>query len=304
MKIGIIGTRWGRVHCGTFREAGCEIAALVGRDPVALAEAAAAEGVECYSTDSEVLADCDAIVIASPTSTHLDYLHQFADKPVLCEKPLAGRRIDAAAAQLRVDDHYVNFAFPFLRSAQLLSSLINQGQLGQIERILLNVGAGFEADKGPVDWLLDISAHPLSYLLHQFGPFVCEQHHIGSGVANLSVLMTQEARMLNLNHYVLPYTGIQIDLTVIGDAGVARLNGGFRPASQWQFAPLLLNDVAVNAGDSDPRDIWYLANCEVVRRFVAKLRHQASHQQLEAEGMFSVARAAQLEQMLAPLLSE
>ncbi len=51
LKVGIIGTVWGRIHCGTFRQAGCEIAALVGQDAAKAAEVAAAEGVPVGTND-------------------------------------------------------------------------------------------------------------------------------------------------------------------------------------------------------------------------------------------------------------
>ena len=70
MRVGIIGTNWGRVHCGTFRAAGCDVAVLVGPREAEVVAVAAAEGVPVASTEPDALEACDIVVIASPTPTH------------------------------------------------------------------------------------------------------------------------------------------------------------------------------------------------------------------------------------------
>ena len=64
MRVGIIGTGWGRTHCGTFRAAGWEIAALAGRRLDDVTAVAAAEGVPRATADPDELEDCDVIVVA------------------------------------------------------------------------------------------------------------------------------------------------------------------------------------------------------------------------------------------------
>jgi predicted dehydrogenase len=45
MRIGIVGTWWGRMHVGGFRRAGAEVVAICGRDPERTRRVAAQEGI-------------------------------------------------------------------------------------------------------------------------------------------------------------------------------------------------------------------------------------------------------------------
>jgi dTDP-4-dehydrorhamnose reductase len=304
MKVGIIGTVWGRVHCGTFRQAGCEVAALVGRNAARAAQIAAEEGVPVGTDDLAVLDDCDVIVVASPTATHVEYLERFRDKPLLCEKPLCGQVPDPAwLARLAGARIYVNYTFAFLDSARALAQKIQAGALGHVSRILLQVGVRFSPDKSPAAWFMDVAVHPLSYLLHVFGPFRTETFAVGKGRANIGVLLSSSEQMLDVALYDHPATGIQIDMTVIGDSATARLSGGFRPGRDWWFEPLLINDAPFSDGEYRyTEDIWYRANRRAVRTFCEVLRGERSAADARAAGLFDLGRAAQMETMLAPLL--
>ncbi|MEM9491105.1 MAG: Gfo/Idh/MocA family oxidoreductase [Myxococcota bacterium] len=96
MRVGIIGTNWGRTHIGTFRRCGVEVHALVGTDGPAVAAIAAAEDVPIGTDDVAVLDAVDIVVIATPTPVHRQFVERFPDKAVLCEKPLLGRAADPA----------------------------------------------------------------------------------------------------------------------------------------------------------------------------------------------------------------
>ena len=304
IKVGIIGTVWGRLHCGTFRQAGCEVTAMVGRDPAKAAAVAAAEGVPVGTDDPAVLDDCDVIVISSPTATHADYLDRFRGKPILCEKPLCGQVPDEAwVAGFDGLPVYVNYTFSFLNSAQVLAEKVREGHLGKVHRILLEVGVNLPADKTPAEWFMEVAVHPLSFLLHVFGPFHTDAFSIGKGHANVGVLMSNAEQMLDVSQYDHPGQGIRIDMMVIGDAANARLSGGFRVGQDWWFDPLLINGMPFTDGEYRyAEDIWYRANRRAVRTFCEVLRGQRSHEQAEALGLFRLARAAQMETMLAPLI--
>jgi len=304
MKVGIIGTVWGRIHCGTFRQAGCEVTALVGRDADKAAHVAAEEGVPVGTDDLAALDDCDVVVIATPTATHVEYLEQFRHKLVLCEKPLCGQVPDPAWLERLSDSRiYVNYAFSFLDSARLLEQKIRNGELGDVHRILLQVGVKFPPDKTPAAWFMDVAVHPLSFLLHVFGPFRIETFAVGKGRANVGVLLSNTDQMLDVSLYDMAVTGIQIDMSVIGTAAKARLSGGFRPGRDWWFEPLLIRNAPFTDGEYRyAEDIWYRANRRAVRTFCEVLRGERSHADGEALGLFGLAKAAQMETMLAPLL--
>ena len=306
LKAGIIGTVWGRIHCGTFRQAGCEIAVLVGQDAAKAAAVAEAEGVPVGTNDLAALDDCDVIVIASPTATHVEYLDRFKHKLVFCEKPLIGRVPDPAwLARLSASQIYVNYTFSFLDSARVLAQRIRAGHLGKVHRILLQVGVNLPADKAPDEWFMEVAVHPLSFLLNVFGPFRTETFAVGNGRANVGVLLSNAEQMLDVSLYDHPLEGILIDMTVIGESATARLSGGFRVGQDWWFDPLLINGMPFTDGEYHySEDVWYRAIRRAVRTFCEVARGERTREEAEAIGLFGLARAAQMETMLAPLLRE
>ncbi len=100
MRVGIVGTGWGRMHVGAFRAAGAEITALCGRDADKTAAIARSEGVPLATTDiDELCAHADVVVVASSDAAHVAHVRAAlaAGRPVLCEKPLATTAADARA---------------------------------------------------------------------------------------------------------------------------------------------------------------------------------------------------------------
>ena len=94
LRIAVIGAgRIGKIHSGNVaRHPRCRLVAVV--DPVeSAAKALAAEHDAQWASDAaDLLAgkDIDAIVVGSPTSTHIDLIDRAAGngKAVLCEKPI------------------------------------------------------------------------------------------------------------------------------------------------------------------------------------------------------------------------
>ncbi|MEO1085034.1 MAG: Gfo/Idh/MocA family oxidoreductase [Acidobacteriota bacterium] len=195
MDVGIIGTGWGRIHCGTFRAAGCRIAALLGRDAAQTRDVARLEGVPIGTDDPADLEGCDVIVVASPTSSHFDYLRRFRHKAVFCEKPLYDRPLtEREIDELSGGEVFVNYAFPFLDSSRHLDRWLADGKIGDVQRVLLRVGVRFEGTKSPAGWFHDVAVHPLSWLLHRFGAFTAKSFHVGSGPASISAIFQREGQ--------------------------------------------------------------------------------------------------------------
>jgi predicted dehydrogenase len=160
-RVGILGTRWGRTHVGTFRAAGCSIHAIVGRDSHRSAIVAAEEGVP--RSDEEALTECDVVVIATPTESHRDLVARHADKRLFCEKPLFGRRVDEGdRAIVARSDLAVNYAFGFLDSAVRVRELVAGGSLGSLLEVRLDVGVRLESlqDQPATLWLRECAIHP------------------------------------------------------------------------------------------------------------------------------------------------
>jgi hypothetical protein len=142
--VGILGTRWGRTHVGTFREAGCEIWALVGQDPGRSRQIAQAEGVP--HAELSALEDADIVVIATPAETHAELVSRWAHKILWCEKPLMAQ----PSARL-----WVNYAFPFLPAVAHLHG----------EPAHVHVAAG----EGGAWALREVAVHPMSWVYHVLG---------------------------------------------------------------------------------------------------------------------------------------
>ena len=131
VRIGVIGAgAMGSAHCATIANqvSGAELAAVSDADRARLAEVADGLGdVRAHPDPHELIGDpaVDAVVVASSDATHEDFVLSClrAEKPVLCEKPLAptadasravveaeaaiGRRLVQLAFMRRFDPGYV-----------------------------------------------------------------------------------------------------------------------------------------------------------------------------------------------------
>ncbi len=113
-----------------------------------------------------VLADpkVDAVVIATPTDTHLDYIEAAAraGKPIYCEKPLDQSldRVDRALASLR--EHPVPFMLGFNRRFDpdnaALRAAVKRGEIGRLNMLM--------------SWSREPSPPPIEYVRASGGYFV------------------------------------------------------------------------------------------------------------------------------------
>jgi predicted dehydrogenase len=121
-------------------------------------------------TDSSI----DAVVIATPVSTHFDLAMQAlqAGKHVLVEKPMttnveqAERLLDFAARQQRL--LMVDHTFVFTGAVRKIKELVNTDQLGRLyyyDSVRVNLGV-FQHD---VNVLWDLAAHDLSIMDYVLG---------------------------------------------------------------------------------------------------------------------------------------
>ncbi len=147
MRFGLFGAgRIGQVHAATLA-AHPRAELVVVCDPMLefAGRLADTHGAVATSDVDAVLADdtIDAIVIGSPTPTHVDLLSRavLAGKAVLCEKPidLDLARVDACWEQIKDVDHTVMIGFNrrFDPSFADIRSRVAAGEVGQLEQLIV-----------------------------------------------------------------------------------------------------------------------------------------------------------------------
>jgi predicted dehydrogenase len=125
--------------------------------------------VNCFSTLEEALPEVDAVIIATPPSTHVALACEAiaAGKHVLVEKPLATSVADAelvvAAADSACTVLMVGHTFEYNSAVWKLRELVNSGDLGELyylDSARLNLGL-YQSD---VDVIFDLAPHDVSII--------------------------------------------------------------------------------------------------------------------------------------------
>lgn len=147
LKIALLGCgRIGRMHADLIeRHAQATLAAV--HDPVVDAARSLADQTQARlaSTPQDVFADdqIDAVVVASVTSTHADFIEQAvaAGKPILCEKPidLDIRRVRACRAAIAGTSVPVQIGFNrrFDPGHSSMKAAIDAGRIGKLVQLLI-----------------------------------------------------------------------------------------------------------------------------------------------------------------------
>jgi myo-inositol 2-dehydrogenase/D-chiro-inositol 1-dehydrogenase len=167
IRVAVLGAgRIGKLHAANVaKNPRCKLVAVA--DPIGDAAETLAKslGAEA-SKDSAATAerkDVDAILIGTPTDTHIELLHKGAraGKAVLCEKPidLDIKRADAAVAEVEKLKAKVMIAFNrrFDPSFAALKKAIDGGAIGDVHQVVIT-----SRDPGPP---------PLSYIASSGGIF-------------------------------------------------------------------------------------------------------------------------------------
>lgn len=138
MKVGLIGAgRIGDIHAGSLA-AHPDVDSLVvaDYDPGLAGKLAARYGAEAASSVDEIFGSVEAIVIASPTDTHVDYLVRAAEIgiPAFCEKPIALDLESTDRAIEAINDAGIAVQMGFMRrfdpGYRAAHDLVTSGELG------------------------------------------------------------------------------------------------------------------------------------------------------------------------------
>ncbi|WP_280552862.1 inositol 2-dehydrogenase [Halomonas sp. 25-S5] len=144
MKLALIGAgRIGKVHAQAIdRNPKVSLAAVADFHPEAAEALASQYGARVLNAEADFEdADIDAVLIASSTPTHAEYLERAAQsgKAVLCEKPIALDLERTRAALAVLADHPVTCALGFNRRHDpqfaALQQVLVEGRIGSLETL-------------------------------------------------------------------------------------------------------------------------------------------------------------------------
>lgn len=201
IRIAVLGAgRIGKIHAANVA-ANLDAKLVVVADPVQAAATALADKLGCEaSTDCAAVIDrddVDAIVIGTPTDTHITYMLQAVrqGKAVLCEKPidLDLSKSTAAAAEVERLNGRVMLAFNrrFDPTSQAFRRAIDAGEVGEVRQVIIS-----SRDPGmpPRDYVLhsggifrDMVIHDLDFARWLLGEEPVEVSAIGSCLVDSSL---------------------------------------------------------------------------------------------------------------------
>jgi myo-inositol 2-dehydrogenase/D-chiro-inositol 1-dehydrogenase len=286
MRVGVIGTNWGRMHIGAFRRAGAEVVALCGRDAAKTAQIAAEEGIVLATTDvAQLCAASQVVVVASPDNEHPAHVLAAlkAGCDVLCEKPLARTAdqatqlaLEAAARPSQVCA--VGFPYrqlpPFVALHQWATQSPRPSQLTVSVRNAFAAAPGREAsgDFGGVSHLLDAA-------LWLMGDRPAWVHASFQGLPPHSVSMViglAAGGQVTLSQTACVEPGIHGAWSLTADGREAAVAGGYLPKlGGWRVGPAqaftaegvvtLAGEVAPIEGALEP---WAQAHVETARELL------------------------------------
>lgn len=193
-----------------------------------------------------VLADpkVDAVVIATPTDTHVDYIEQAAraQKPIYCEKPLdqSLERVDNAMTAL--DSYPVPFMLGFNRrfdpDNEALCTAVKNGEIGRLNMLM---SWSREPSPPPIDYVrasggyfVDATIHDIDLLCWIAGEYPVEVQAAGScmfddqiGAAgdfdmSMSMLKMPSGALVHINNSRACAYGFDQRLEALGDTGMVQ----------------------------------------------------------------------------------
>ena len=172
LRVGVVGVGyWGSKHVRTMRSLDC-VEQVVVIDPSAERVARLRHSfpeVAAFPTLDDALDDVDALVVATPPSTHaqLAIRAMEAGKQVLVEKPFATSVAEAEAMSACAERNdvvlMVGHTFEYHAAVWALREMVRNGELGElyyIDTARLNLGL-YQRD---VNVLFDLAPHDISIL--------------------------------------------------------------------------------------------------------------------------------------------
>ena len=140
IKVGVVGGGFGRTHILAYRATpGVEVTAFCQRTKTSAERVSQEFGIPHVFTDYRQMlsqTDLDAVSLTTPTDVHLAMAIDAFDRgvSVLCEKPLAINKKEAAAMLRRAEEasliHMTSFNFRFIPAFYRMKELMEEGYVG------------------------------------------------------------------------------------------------------------------------------------------------------------------------------
>ncbi len=147
LRIGVIGAgRIGIVHAGSIADTpGAEIAYICDTVGEAAEKLAAQYGAKATTKVDDIFnsGDVDAVIIGSPTPTHVDLISRTIDAGIhaLCEKPVDLDIERALSIKSKVENSKVNISIAFNRRCDpnfaAVHARVKAGEIGNLEQLIL-----------------------------------------------------------------------------------------------------------------------------------------------------------------------
>jgi predicted dehydrogenase len=200
-RIGIIGLgRMGQNHLRVLSTlAGAEVAFVSDANAAKAQEVAARYGVAAADLIDRAMTDADAVIIASPTVTHEDYIRRAARhvRNIFVEKPLTSDRLSSeeicALAASEGLNLQVGFIERFNPAVEQVKKLLDRSSdVVSVDFVRTNKISSRITD---VDVVTDLMIHDIDLALHLNGPVSdVSAHGVASGqmIDFASALLTHE----------------------------------------------------------------------------------------------------------------
>ncbi|MEM9551560.1 MAG: inositol 2-dehydrogenase [Pseudomonadota bacterium] len=200
--ISVLGCgRIGRMHADNLAaHPHAELAGVFDVHAPSASEVAQKHGVPSHaSADDAILSDkADAVLIATPTSTHVDLLEACvkAGKPVLCEKPidLSLDRVNALASRIKGTDVPIMLGFVrrFDPGHAAARSACANGEIGDLHQVVITSRDPGMAPDGYIETsggiFRDMTIHDLDLARFMLGEEVTEVSATGSRLVNPALM--------------------------------------------------------------------------------------------------------------------
>lgn len=260
IRIAILGAgRIGRIHAANAAaNPRCRLVAVADTVEVAATSLASTYGAETATDPGAVIArpDLDAVVICTPTATHVDLLLEAArrGKAVLCEKPvdLDIRKVDAAIVEARGLGARAMVAFNrrFDPSASAIRAAIDRGQIGEVRQVIITSRdpepppPSYVASSGGI--FRDMTIHDFDMARWLLGEEPTEAFAIAGALVDpaigqagdfdtlMIVLRTASGRQCHINNCRQAAYGYDQRIEVFGTRGML-LNDNLRPSTLRRY---------------------------------------------------------------------